>query len=93
MRCVPSDDDDDRRYEPDRRAVTWITFRQQNHARGEERDREVGQRDGADDSGDAERDDRPRRAGTIGLEGGDDQDAHGEERETVAARLAREVEQ
>ncbi len=67
--------------------------REEHGADCEERDREVRQRPGPDDSTAAECDDRPRSVRSQQLERHDDDHAHGEKGDPVAARLSREVEE
>ena len=62
-------------------------------ADGDERDREVRQRPAPDEACDEDGDEGGGSARPIGLQGRDDEDAHREEGEAVAARLTRDVEE
>ena len=81
------------RRESDRRRAARSPSIEQDGGDRAEREREVGKRPRPDDARRAHGRDRPRPPRADGLEGADDQDAHGAERDPVAARLPREVEE
>ena len=93
MGQVPDSDCGGRQDEPDCAARPQLFLRKQDGRHGDERDREVRQRPAPDDACDEDGDERGGSSRADGLEGSDDEDAHREEGEAVAARLARDVEQ
>ena len=72
VRRVPGDDRDDRRAEADCGRPTDVPIRQHDRAGRHERDPELRQGPGADDTRDAHRDDRPGAPGALRLESTDD---------------------